>query len=392
MRHITEKWRVALAVIAAGAAVASCDMMTEDLSDCPVENVETSGSEGLYLTLAYDYNLYGRQGGDESKLGADVFAEQVGAVTLYVYDAETGALTRSYDVSDISDSDLFSEPNVMHITDLEEGRYTMAVVAQQSPYEGYTRAGDARPIFRRSGVDAGSERALGSQREDLTITLDREDASDGEGYIVDNRGCPLDTLWIGQLEDTVSIEASTVAKDTVRLVCLTNKISIALRELADPTTMDVSKYSIYVEEHNSRILWNCDLDESESTLYTPYTSWNIEDEENAVDIDGNVLDAPGVTAYYLLMTPRIVKHTSTVDDGRLVVVSEDTGEKVVDLNLPSILSQGYMAYGLSSRQGYLDRENMYTVDIFLNNGKLAYVRIAINVLAWTYVVRDTELN
>lgn len=45
----------------------SCDMMKEDLSDCPT---------GLYVNFVYDYNIQ----------RADMFKDHVGCLTLYVFD------------------------------------------------------------------------------------------------------------------------------------------------------------------------------------------------------------------------------------------------------------------------------------------------------------------
>ena len=60
--------RVALGLLAvmAMASLASCDMMKQDLEDCPY---------GLYLQFKYDYNLQ----------RADMFNDHVGAVDVYVF-------------------------------------------------------------------------------------------------------------------------------------------------------------------------------------------------------------------------------------------------------------------------------------------------------------------
>ena len=64
VRLIIQKSIVAMM---AAMALSSCDMMTEDLSDCPT---------GLYVNFVYDYNIQ----------RADMFKDHVGGLTLYVYD------------------------------------------------------------------------------------------------------------------------------------------------------------------------------------------------------------------------------------------------------------------------------------------------------------------
>ena len=64
VRLIIQKGFVA---VLAAMALSSCDMMTEDLDDCPT---------GLYVNFVYDYNIQ----------RADMLKDHVGGLTLYVYD------------------------------------------------------------------------------------------------------------------------------------------------------------------------------------------------------------------------------------------------------------------------------------------------------------------
>ena len=64
VRHIIQKGMLAMM---AALTLSSCDLMTEDLDDCPT---------GLYVNFVYDYNIQ----------RADMFKDHVGGLTLYVYD------------------------------------------------------------------------------------------------------------------------------------------------------------------------------------------------------------------------------------------------------------------------------------------------------------------
>ena len=70
MRYSARKpFRWLCCMVLAALAMTSCDMMEQDLSDCPY---------GLYVTFKYDYNLQ----------RADMFNDHVGSVKLYVFDEQ----------------------------------------------------------------------------------------------------------------------------------------------------------------------------------------------------------------------------------------------------------------------------------------------------------------
>lgn len=100
-----------LAVMAAGTGVmASCDMMEQDLDDCPY---------GLYVNFKYDYNLQ----------RADMFNDHVGSVTLYIFD-EDGNLVKTQEESNVGGVSPLSDPGyAMHITDLAPGHYQFIALA-----------------------------------------------------------------------------------------------------------------------------------------------------------------------------------------------------------------------------------------------------------------------
>ena len=70
-------------MVLAALAMTSCDMMEQDLSDCPY---------GLYVTFKYDYNLQ----------RADMFNDHVGSVTLYIFD-EDGRLVKTCKAANATD-------------------------------------------------------------------------------------------------------------------------------------------------------------------------------------------------------------------------------------------------------------------------------------------------
>ncbi|MCD8266212.1 MAG: FimB/Mfa2 family fimbrial subunit [Prevotellaceae bacterium] len=370
MRHLRGRWRTLLSLTLAAVLTVSCDMMTEDLSDCPT---------GLYMTFRYDYNL------DE----ANAFSSQVGSVTLLVYDTDD-RLVATYEESNTDYAKpLASDTYTMHITDLPEGEYRFIVLAQQAEYTG-TRS-DSRALFNREGTQ------VGSNRTDLDITLERIAVGDGE-YEVDNNGMPLDTLWYGRngrkvddwLKDAddpfVMVYNDRPTYDTIYMMRDMNEISVTLRELDDPTTMDINDYSLSIRDHNARLLWDNSVDETDAVTYTPYATWNDEDAVIATDAQEYYLEGVGKIGHADFMVSRLVSHDDVDDDAVLTIVNQVTGETVASLNLPSLLARtrNYGLIGMYTAQQYLDRANNFTLSIYMRNGELTYVHIIVDVLSWDY--------
>ncbi|MCD8290751.1 MAG: FimB/Mfa2 family fimbrial subunit [Prevotella sp.] len=354
-----------LAAVLMVLGLASCDMMTEDRDDCPT---------GLYLTFKYDYNLE----------RANMFNDHVGSVTLYVYDTND-KLVRTYEESNSA----FSQPlkdvtYTMHLTDLEAGSYKFIALAQQSPYS--ETINSSRAHFVRSGIDTGS--AMSS----VTIKLDRQ--TDGDHYDIENNALPLDTLWHGIETNYISVYSDKPTYDTISLVRDTKRINVSLRELDDPTTMDIDNYEMTITDHNSIILWDNSLDESDEVVYTPYDMWNTSDKTDAIDTEGNVLSGAGQIGHADFMTSRILNHDSAADDGVLTVTNKNTGVVVAALNLPDILCQLRNSDDLHrySAQEFLDRGYDFDITLFVKGDKLQYISIAISVLGWEKRIQFAELS
>lgn len=362
------------AVMAAGTGVvASCDMMEQDLTDCP---------NGLYVSFKYDYNLQ----------RADMFNDHVGSVTLYIFD-EDGNLVKTQEESNVGASMPLSSPGyAMHVTGLAPGRYQFIALAGQRPYGDMMQTGRAK--FVRSGISAGAP------MQGIEINLDKGGVvagPDGANYYsVDNNSLPLDTLWHGMLTEPVEVypvNSNRAAYATVPLVRDTKHINVALREVDDPTTMDIADYDMYITDHNSRILWDNSLDETDPVIYTPYATWNTDDRGNALDPNGDVLDGVGRIGHADFMTSRIMFHDDVTKDGRLYIVNNKTGRKVVDFNLPDVLSRLRTSDELHaySEQEFLDRGYDYQITVFLRGGDLQYINISISVLGWTKRIQFNEL-
>lgn len=356
-----------MALLALTAVLSSCDMMHMDRDDCPY---------GLYIMFRYDYNLQ----------RADMFNDHVGAVTLYVFD-EQGRLVKTQSESNNGSNQPLKDVNYrMHVTDLKPGRYQFLALAGQNSYE--EQLATSRAKFRRSILSEGDSMT------DLEVMLDHVRNSGDEGYAVENNALPLDTLWHGIDTDLVEVSDTRPAYDTISLVRDTKKIRITLRELDDPTLMDISKFDLRIVDHNAHILWDNSLDETDCVTYTPHDTWNSDDRDGAEDSSGLPLDGVGRIGHADFMTSRILYHSDAADDGRLVITLKETGEEVANINLPDMLSRLRASEEryIYTPQGFLDRGYDYQLHFYLVGTELRYVDIQISVLSWSVRVQSEELE
>lgn len=336
--------------------VTSCnDMWHQDYSNCP---------NGVYVKFKYDYNLQ----------RADMFNDHVGQVTLYVFDEKGNYITQQTETNSALSSPL-NDPNyVMHVENLQPGKYQLLALAGQNAYADQLQSGRAK--FVRT------ELAKGDNIKKLEVNLGHQ--SRGDYDEVENHAMPLDTLWHGKMLESVEVSSSEAAYATIPLVRDTKKINVALRDLDSPQDMDVNDYTMTIEDHNARILWDNSLDESRKVVYTPHATWNTVDETEQ-----------GKIAHADFMTSRILKHDDYKQDGHLLIKSKETGNTVVNVNLPDLLSRLRTSEEYSySAQEFLDRAYDYKLQFFIQGGKLkySYITISVNVLSWSKRIQFEELN
>lgn len=352
------KWLKGVMAAALTLTVAtSChDMWHQDYSDCP---------NGVYVKFKYDYNLQ----------RADMFNDHVGQVTLYVFDENGNYITQQTETNSALSSPLKDPNYMMHVENLQPGKYQFLVLAGQNAYADQLTSGRAK--FVRTAPSA-----TGDKMQTLEVNLDHENR--GEYDEVVNNSLPLDTLWHGKLLEAVEVSSSKPSYATIPLVRDTKKINVALRDLDSPQDMDVNDYTMTIEDHNARILWDNSLDESRKLIYTPHATWNTVDE-----------DEQGKIAHADFMTSRILKHEDYNLDGRLLIKSKETGNTVVNIDLPDLLSRLRTSEEYSySAQEFLDRAYDYKLQFFIQGGKLkyCYITISVNVLSWSKRIQFEELN
>lgn len=370
-KHIIQK---SLLAMMAAAALVSCDMMTEDLSDCPA---------GLYVNFVYDYNIQ----------RADMFKDHVGAIQLYVYDESDALVAQRTIVGD----PLSKYGFCCHFTEQElapNHQYRLRALAMQKD-------------MATSATHQLPQLAIGSSLSDIQVAL----RINGLQPAVQ----PLDTLWYSlttlqaaevnqpaatkyhQLRDgsieTNGLERVSLVKGeptyaTVSLIRDTKHLNISLRELDHPELLNHEDYEVFILDRNTALDFKNDvMANADSVIYRPYAQWTTTFNANGTAADER-------SAHYDLTFNRLIYNAEKVDSNALLCIRKKTdGTMVAAVNLPYILSEGRTAYEIYSYQPqeYLDREYDYRLEFFLKGDRWQYVSVCIDVLSWAKRIQIEEL-
>ena len=427
VRLIIQKGFVA---VLAALALSSCDMMTEDLDDCPT---------GLYVNFVYDYNIQ----------RADMFKDHVGGLTLYVYD-ESDRLVAT---KSMVEGQLSKYGSYLHFTEEELApghSYRLMAVAFQ--HDMLTTIGAK---YRQSGNN------IGAQWQQFLIDLDHNATRFPAHYSYVSNAAPLDTLWHTLTTLTTPAEAHpkelhpaslTPAKTeyswqrdgsiksngvervslvsgeptyaTVSLIRDTKHLNITLRALnydVDGYVLDDNEvldkdYTVEIIDNNSQLDCQNNLSNPSDTLvYTPYQQWTT-----TFVGSGDVVTESA--AHYDLMFNRLLYKNASVEKDKYAVLNEDDiaksknamllirkktstakdGSVVKDslifaINLPYILSSGrtyqeqYYHY-----QEYLDREYDYRLQFIIRGGRVDEIQLFIgthvHIIPWAVRQQNETLE
>lgn len=367
-------------LLMAAVLMTGCDMMKEDLSDCPT---------GLYVNFVYDYNIQ----------RADMFKDHVGGLTLYVFDeSDRIAAQRT-----VSGSELSKYGYNIHFTEQElapDHLYRLVAVAMQNDWATASAATGYKPT-------------IGDNRMSLRVSLAHQS---GTPYATVSNAAPLDTLWhtLTTLKaeaanlpaftryrlsadgtvstngtDQVSVVRGEPTYATVSLIRDTNHLNVSLREIDAPESTKDEDFDVFIIDANTDVDYANNLVvPGDSVVYRPYAQWTTV-------IEGTGGIATDYSAHYDLMFNRLVYNTTTNDNAVLCIRNKKTGENVAMLNLPYILCTGRMAYEMYnySPQEYLDREYDYRLELWLKNGrwvKGSFISVCVDVLSWARRIQYVE--
>lgn len=363
-----------LTMAIATSAIASCSMMEEDLSDCP---------DGLDVYFKYDYNIQ----------RADMFADHVGAVTVYVFDEANRFVMQRTVANTAGDAPLKKRGFAMHFnsSELAPGRYSLLALAGQKDYGDMLQARGAK--FRRTELTKGDDISK------LMVTLDRGEISGGNLAPVEHESMPLDTLWHGLNVRTVELSQDRTVdgviapvKDTISLVRDTKQLNITLRQDKKDGELFVGDYDVRIIDRNGLLAYDNTPDKDDrQMLYTPYVSWETDGD---APMPANPDQIGQKAAHYELFTSRIMYHNDTPqENARLVITNRTSGRTVVDIDLAHILATGRDWFSINNYtpQEFLDREYRYNLDFFLVGTEWRYMIFTIGVLDYSMRFQNENL-
>lgn len=354
----TKSFTLRLAIALVSLVLTGCEAIKDHLQPCPT---------GLYVHFRYDYNVE----------RADMFADQCGSVTLYVYGADS-ALLRQVTVENVGSSRPLSDKDfAICLQDLPAGEYHFVALAHQRSLPEIMSHAGAK--YRRTTLYEGDEMRM------LSVSLDREERVDPTSPYPVSTIAPLDTLWHGMSARAFYYEGTREQHDTICLVRDTKMLTISLHQLADSlrTKVRIEDYDIFIVDRNRCLGYDNSVLPDDDVVYRPFVGWNT----GSIDASGNPLDS---TAHASLTFNRLMTYGDASRDAILCIRYIPQDIVVATIDLPSILCQGrnYINYTRYQPQEYLDRQHDYYLDFFLLNGEWKYVDLHIGILSWSCRIQN----
>ena len=388
----------------AALLLSSCSLMHDDLPECA-----TRPATRAAVSFIYDYNT------DEE----DLFATEVGSVTLYVYDADNRLVT----TAERTAADGIRNGSLTIPLELPYGTYHLYASARASE-EGYEAAMlTPGAKFRRTAVTAGDP------LESLIYTLDNNNG------LVEHGGLPLEEMWLTRepavltlTEAPMPAEGDPQPEDvivtaTVPLQRVTNTLHIRVSRDNSPDAnlpaLSAGDYEVWAETRTGRhalTLTAQPTPDARTLRYTPHAAGPAgtarpaaapnkaaaKQADNTVPrahARGEAAEAAKAEAApaieYAISTSRLIREEEPAKRTQLFIRSRLSGETFsFDLN-EQILAQAREAYAAKgwTPQEYLDRQHEHNFEIRFKESDEGwrYIEVSIPILNWAKRIQNVEL-
>ena len=310
------------------------------------------GDCGVYyrIRFKYDYNIK----------FADAFANEVNSVALYIFDQNNTLV----DNITTTDKQALASGSFEIPIELEPGRYTLLAWGGLMNEESFDLLAD---------VEVGK-----TKLEEMQVMMHRNHNDNGEAYLSDD----ILPLFHGTLPLEVVDKPGTYT-ETMSLVKDTNSIRILLHEMSGHD-VDADKFRFEIRDSNGLYDWDNTLLDDEDITYSAWyqTTGSAEMEEYATRT---------VTEVNVALAELTIGRMRADNSPILHIVSRETGEDVVRLPLAdyALLVKGYYRESMSDQE-YLDRQDEYSLTLFLDEGEWVSSMIYIN--SWRVVINDSSIN
>lgn len=368
---IREKITGVAAVAVLALMGTSCSLFHEDLQPCAVK--PDSYAETRFIA---DYNT-------ESK---DKFANEIGGITLYLYD-ETGKLFK-----------IEERNNTAHANALTDSEFNISFAANElEPGHKYTAYAVGY------GHDAGHQGLL----QDYTINFDKKTYQTGihtaddfamtlgrdANGVVTKENDRIGDVWVSRRPVEIVIpeipepkegdlqQEDIIVRVTIPMMQVTNRIHVIFWHPDNLKKIDPTQFDIKLEsEQGTGKLSNIGAPlETGKLIYYPHTVKKFEKTINGMTAECVEADFD-------------VSRLMTQGSMHLIITDKVTGNTCDVANLTNLLLKGKEKYSTQNwgDQEYLDRQNLFEISYPLGYPMPEWVDVSISALSWTKRIQTVD--
>ena len=367
--RVKKKITIMAPLVSLTLIVASCSMMKDDRTDCP------DCRNPLHVTLRYDYNT----------MRANMFSDHVEEATVYVVDAETGNVVDQQTAQNSTTEQPLRNPSFgFNFEGLTPGNYRLYATGRSQADQPFNI------------VTPAIAEAISKLQFSVPVSTVNGLATEGTQEWSTADGLRLDTLWNTLQPIDIVLPESEPVEATIPLMRLTNDLNVMVFHRDTPADNGHERYDVSVTDETTKLSYDNEpaAGETASLTYRPFAAWTT---ETTVPGNNGTDSIAERNAHYDLSLFRLISHSDTRHNPRLIISNRETGREVVNVDLCYYLALARNAYELQhySQQEYLDREYDYRLDFGFegsgNQEKWKTMTISINVLSWSIRIQNEEL-
>jgi hypothetical protein len=341
--HIFRRLALASAMVVAMWAMSSCDD--------GLNIFDGEGDCGVYISFKYDYNIK----------FANAFANEVNSVALYVFDENNILIEQTT----TTDKEALSQEDFEMALQLDPGKYRLLAWGG---------------LMNEESFDLLADTKIGETTlQELQVRMHREQNSDGTASVRED----LLPLYHGTMEiDVNDVDGSY--RHTMSMMKNTNNIRILLHEMSGHD-VDADKFIFEIKDNNGLYDWDNTLLDDEMITYS---AWHQSTGTADVE-DGDATRA--ITSVNVALAELTIGRMMAGSSPVLYIKSRETGEDVVRIPVAdyALLIKGNYRKNMGDQE-YLDRQDEYTMTLFLDEGE--WVSSVIYINSWRIVLNDAGLN
>lgn len=349
---------VSAASLMFAAGMSSCDVIYEEGGDgCDVHHI---------MRFKYDMNLK----------WANAFPAEVKSVNLYAFDSN-GVFVKEY----MRSGSALADPSFGIDLDLPAGDYKFLA------WCGLENQGATEESFSLTQPEIGV-----TTIDEMICSLNTQKVgvySQDEGVYSTRE---LYFLYWDYIEETlIDNNDGSTYEYLMSLTKDTNHIRIILQELSGDN-LNPSDFEFTIDDANGLISWDNSMLGDTMITYEPWSQINDEVGVGKIDVlDGGLTYVKGIVAD--MSTSRLM--ASMQNNVMLTITNAETKEVVARIPVIQyfLLAKGYYerAYGhMMTDQEFLDREDEYSMTLFLINGR--WLDAYIDIQSWRIVLHDYEVG